>query len=78
MNNLSLLVIYSSNIPNCATSTLITVSTSYSAFDASRYSTKSAYFESLSTITRIKSYTTPVSKSFDFGSLVIKFIVTIC
>jgi len=77
INSLSLLVIYLFSIPNYATSTLITISASYSVFNASKYSTKSTYFESLLIITRIKSYTTLVKDSFDFGSLVIKFIITI-
>ncbi len=77
INSLSLLVIYSSNIPNYTTSTLITISISCSIFDASRYSTKIAYFESLFIITKIESYTTPISSSFDFSSLFIKSIVTI-
>ncbi len=74
---MSLLVIYSSSIPKYNTSTLITISTSYSAFDASRYSINRAYFDSRLIITRIESYTIPVSGSFNFSNLVIKSIITI-
>ncbi len=75
---MSLSVIYSSNIPKYNISTLITVSTSCSVFDASKYSINRAYLDSRLTITRIESYTTPISGSFNFGNLVIKSIITIC
>ncbi len=54
------------------------MSASCSAFDASKYSTNKAYFDSRLTITRIESYITPISGSFDFGNLVIKSIITVC
>ncbi len=75
---MSLLIIYSSSIPKYNTSTLITVSTSYSAFDASKYSINRAYFDSRLIIFKIESYSTLISRSFDFGNLVIKSIITIC
>ncbi len=75
---MSLSVIYSSSIPKYNTSTLITVSASYSVFDASKYSINKAYFDSRLTITKIESYTTLISSSFNFSNLVIKSIITIC
>ncbi len=76
INSLSLLVINSSSIPNLNISSYIIISTSYSTIIASRYSINIVYFDSLLIITSIKSILTFIKGSSDYGSLIIKSIVT--
>ena len=72
VNNLSRSEITSSGIPCCAMMVLVNVYARSSAVNASLYGMKCAYFVNLSLITRMLSYSTPVSGSFDKGSLTIK------
>jgi hypothetical protein len=76
INNLSLLVINSSSIPNLDTSSYIIMSISYSAVVDSRYSINIVYFNSLSIITSIKSILVLVNKSSKSRSFIIKSIIT--
>jgi hypothetical protein len=76
INNLSLLVINSSNIPNLNISSRITISVSYSAIIDLRYSINIAYFNSLSIITSIMSILTFVKGSSNSSSFIIKSIIT--
>ncbi len=76
INNLSLLVINSSSIPNLNTSSYITMSISYSAIIDSRYSINIIYFNSLSIIISIKSILVFVRSSFNSSSFIIKSIIT--
>jgi hypothetical protein len=78
INSLSLLVINSSNIPNFDTSSLITISTSYSAVIDSRYSINIVYFNNLSIIISIKSILVFISRSSKSRSFIIKSIITTC
>ncbi len=74
---MSLSVIYSFSILKYNTSTLITISASYSVFDASKYNINRVYLDSWLIIFKIELYTTPISSSFDFSNLVIKSIITV-
>jgi hypothetical protein len=76
INNLSLLVINSSSIPNFNTSSYIIISTSCSTIVDLRYSINIVYFDSLSIITSIKSMLAFVKESLDSSSFIIKSIIT--
>jgi hypothetical protein len=76
INNLSLLVINSSSIPNLNTSSYITISISYSTIIDSRYSINIIYFDSLSIIISIKSILVFIRGSSKSRSFIIKSIIT--
>jgi hypothetical protein len=78
INNLSLLVMNSSDILNLNTSSRITMSVSCSTVVDSRYSVNIAYFDSLSMIISIKSILVFIRRSSKSRSFIIKSIVTIC
>jgi hypothetical protein len=75
INNLSLLVINSSSIPNLNTSSRITMSISYSAIIDLRYSINIVYFDSLSIITSIKSILVFIKRFSNSSSFIIKSII---
>jgi hypothetical protein len=76
INNLSLLVINSSSIPNFDISLRIIMSISCSTIIDSKYSINIVYFDSLSIIVSIISILIFISRSSKGRSLIIKSIIT--
>jgi hypothetical protein len=76
INNLSLSIINSSNIPNFNTSSRIIIFISYSTIIDLRYNINIAYFNNLFIITSIESILILVNRSSNNRSLIIKSIVT--
>ncbi len=76
INNLSLLVINSSSVPNLDTSSYITISISCSTIIDLRYSINIVYFNSRFIIVSIEFILTFVRGSLDYNSFIIKSIVT--
>jgi hypothetical protein len=72
INSLSLLVINSSNILNLNISSCITISASCSTIIDLRYNINIVYFNSLSTITSIKSILVFIKGSSNSRSFIIK------
>ena len=65
--NYSSILYYTTNIRSI-------ILASYSTLAVSKYNINIIYFVSLSTITRIESYSYPISRSLDFRSFIIKSI----